>query len=644
MVFPVRLCSAGAVHKGEAGCFEEHKINNGEKRRNEKMKLKRISSMVLSAAVTAAMLAGSGTGAAVMAESTTESATQSAAGAAGSYTAGTYTGTAAGHNGDITVSVTFTDNAIASVEVTGQSETPTLSDKALTEIPQAIVDNQSLGVDTVSGATFTSRGIINAVADAVDQAGGDSAALADAPAEEKTLPTDDRSTDVLVLGGGTAGLMAAYEAAKQGADVTLVEKLDVLGGTLNEAAGLLLTVNSEKNDSSLDDSLDRVVNFYKSVNSDSSVQPDYDFTSNLMSQTGATVDELIDLGLDHTDVDMGNYVGTIFTAGYQLSADLQKACTEQGVTFITGTRATELVQDNTGAVTGAKVENRSGSYTITAKKTIVACGGASWGDVPEKKTNINVHEKTQIGSTGDGMAMLKAAGAKMPDNPNAPYIKSSQPDFAEAFHNDWSNTPDTGMALMIDASGKRFCNEGAGATIVNKHMIDNNSEGYWDLIDADNAIGYDADYFDKIKELSADGNKTVAVYADTLDELAKTLGIDAGTLKQTVADYNAACKAGKDDAFGKDAAYLKAYPEDGGFYAVYRRVGSWGTIGGAYVNENQQVVDADDQPIANLFAAGESATTQLFGDYYFGGFSLGLYTTAGRIAAAEAVKEIGEGA
>ena len=141
------------------------------------MKLKRISSMVLSAAVTAAMLAGSGTGAAVMAESTTESATQSAAGAAGSYTAGTYTGTAAGHNGDITVSVTFTDNAIASVEVTVQSETPTLSDKALTEIPQAIVDNQSLGVDTVSGATFTSRGIINAVADAVDQAGGDSLCL-----------------------------------------------------------------------------------------------------------------------------------------------------------------------------------------------------------------------------------------------------------------------------------------------------------------------------------------------------------------------------------------------------------------------------------------------------------------------------------
>ena len=173
MVFPVRLCSAGAVHKGEAVCFEKRKINNGEKRRNEKMKLKRISSMVLSAAVTAAMLAGSGTGAAVMAESTTESATQSAAGAAGSYTAGTYTGTAAGHNGDITVSVTFTDNAIASVEVTVQSETPTLSDKALTEIPQAIVDNQSLGVDTVSGATFTSRGIINAVADAVDQAGGD---------------------------------------------------------------------------------------------------------------------------------------------------------------------------------------------------------------------------------------------------------------------------------------------------------------------------------------------------------------------------------------------------------------------------------------------------------------------------------------
>lgn len=566
------------------------------------------------------------------------SAATSSAASSGSYKAGTYTGTGTGHNGDITVDVTFTDDAIDKIEVTDQSETPTLSDKALEQIPEDIVKYQSLDVDNVSGATFTSNGIISAVSDAVEQAGGDVEALEKVEVEPEKEATDDLSTDVLVIGGGTAGLTAAYEAGKAGRDVILVEKLDVLGGTLNEAAGLLLTVDSEKNDSSIDDSLDRVMNFYKSVNEDAKIKPDYEFTSQLMAQTGKTVDEFIDMGMAHTDADMGNYAGTIFTAGYQLSADLQKACEDNGVQFITGTKATELVTDDSGAVTGAKVENDTGSYTITAKKTIVAAGGASWSDIPEKETNIDVHEKTQIGSTGDGMAMLEAVGAKMSDN--EPYIKSSQPDYAPVFGNDWSNTPDTGMAVMIDADGSRFCNEGAGATIVNKKMIDHNSKAYWDIIDEDNTIGYDDDYFARVKEYSEDDNKTVAVHADSLDELAEKLEVDPDTLQKTIDDYNKACAAGTDSAYGKDAEYLKAYPTDGGFYAVYRRVGSWGTIGGAYVNEKQQVVDTDGNAIANLYAAGESATAQLFGDYYFGGFSLGLYTTAGRIAAENAVAEI----
>ena len=575
------------------------------------------------------------------ASTTATAAPAASSAAAGGYTAGTYTASADGHNGPVEVSVTFSDNAITSIEVTSQSETPHLADKALNDLPKEIVDSQSLGVDNISGATFTSMAIKNAVADAVDQAGGDSSALSKVPVEQETMATDDLSTDVLVIGAGTAGLMASYEAAKAGAKVTLIEKLDECGGTLNEAAGLLLTVNSEANDSSIDDSLDRVLEFYKGQNADSKLQPDYDFTSNLMSQTGATVDELInDLGLAHTDVDMGGYAGTIFTVGYQLASDLEKACTDAGVTILTGTKADELTVDDNGAVTGAKVENRSGSYTITAKKTIVCAGGASWNldMVPEKSTGIDVHEKTQIGSTGDGMKMLEAVGAQM--SATDPYIKSSQPDFAPVFGNDWSNTPATGMAIMIGADGNRFCNEGAAATVVNKHMIDHASSGYWDLIDANNTIGYDADYFAKIKEYSADGNKNVAVYADSLSDLADKLGVDSGALEKTVDEYNAACAEGVDSDYGKDASNLKAYPTDGGFYAVYRRVGSWGTIGGAVVDSEQRVLNKDGQPIENLFAAGETATGQLFGDYYFGGFSLGLYTTAGRIAATEAVSEL----
>ena len=67
---------------------------------------------------------------------------------------------------------------------------------------------------------------------------------------------------------------------------------------------------------------------------------------------------------------------------------------------------------------------------------------------------------------------------------------------------------------------------------------------------------------------------------------------------------------------------------------------SWGTIGGALTDLQFHVLDANDVVIPNVFAVGECATSMLFGDYYFGGYSLGFYTAAGKIAAETAVAEI----
>ena len=79
------------------------------------------------------------------------------------YAAGTYAGTASGRNGDITVNVTFSEDAITAIDVTAQQETAGIADPALERIPAAIVDSQSLGVDTVSGCTITSAAIIEAL-------------------------------------------------------------------------------------------------------------------------------------------------------------------------------------------------------------------------------------------------------------------------------------------------------------------------------------------------------------------------------------------------------------------------------------------------------------------------------------------------
>ena len=85
-------------------------------------------------------------------------------------TAGTYEGEAQGLMGAIKVSVVVTEDAIVSVTVTEQSETPSIAGPALEQIPAAIVAANDPTVDTLTGATLTGTRIMNAVAEYLKQA------------------------------------------------------------------------------------------------------------------------------------------------------------------------------------------------------------------------------------------------------------------------------------------------------------------------------------------------------------------------------------------------------------------------------------------------------------------------------------------
>ncbi len=87
--------------------------------------------------------------------------------ASGDLADGVYVGSADGFNGEITVSVTIEGGTITAVEVTDHDDTPFIADPAIETLTQAIVDSQSADVDVVSGATYTSNGVMNAVKDAL---------------------------------------------------------------------------------------------------------------------------------------------------------------------------------------------------------------------------------------------------------------------------------------------------------------------------------------------------------------------------------------------------------------------------------------------------------------------------------------------
>ena len=136
---------------------------------------------------------------------------------AATFNAGTYTASAKGMNGAVTVEVTFSDSAITDVKVTEQAETPAIASGALEQIPADIVAHQTLAVDTVTGATITSKAILAAVEDCVKQAGADPDTLR-TPVEKNTADVGDRTAhvEVLVIGGGDTGNDCVGTAIRQG--------------------------------------------------------------------------------------------------------------------------------------------------------------------------------------------------------------------------------------------------------------------------------------------------------------------------------------------------------------------------------------------------------------------------------------------
>ena len=146
--------------------------------------------------------------------------------ASAAMTDGTYTGVGQGKNGEVTVELQVASGKLAQVRVVKHVETPGISDAALTNFPQSIVDAQSLNVDVVSGATLTSEGIRLAVADAIRKAGGDPDAFAAVPVQKKvaTKLIKDHA-DIIVVGAGGSGMSAAVRAESLGANVILIEQI-----------------------------------------------------------------------------------------------------------------------------------------------------------------------------------------------------------------------------------------------------------------------------------------------------------------------------------------------------------------------------------------------------------------------------------
>ncbi len=160
-----------------------------------------------------------------------------------SFTPGEYEATTDGYNGPVTVKVTFSDTAITEIEVTASSETAHVGSPAFDiMIPDMKAANGS-GVDSVSGATFSSRALREAVNAAAEQAGCTNMdAFKAATVEHPAQAPIEKSVDVIVVGAGGAGMAAAAQAIQNGDTVLVIEKNAEVGGNTLVSGGQFQSV------------------------------------------------------------------------------------------------------------------------------------------------------------------------------------------------------------------------------------------------------------------------------------------------------------------------------------------------------------------------------------------------------------------
>ena len=506
----------------------------------------------------------------------------------------TYSATGNGYHGEMTVNVTIEDGKITDVELGDNHETNVVIDRAFPVIRERILEANTADVDSVTAATFSSYAIKTAVADAMQQAGLEAPKVAMQNAEKTATERAAENCDIVIVGGGPAGLAAAVSAKQTNADknVILVEKLDILSGNGKFDMNFFDMINTEAQKAAGNDEWVGEAGLAKFLEEKSS-----NGESAERIQVWANEEYNLDAWLRAMGVELNyNYGGTNHMAednqysGEVIQAGLEKAAAELGVDVRTGTKGVDLVMED-GACKGVIVTNNAGeTYTINAASTIITTGGFCSNKelLAEYAPGYEVfNTSNQMGTTGDFVKIFEQNGFKMENMGKMSFFSNIIVPYRDL-------TGGADMNLLANNEGTLLPNKSGmdRGTMIKEQP---NGAAYY----ITDKTGYDSFY--RIRK-----HVGLGYYAEgaTLEELAEKLSINAEGLKASVEQYNADAAAGAENA--QIAAVPKrALDAEGPYYGVRVEAANHMTKGGVVCNENAQVLNADDTVVPGLYAAGE---------------------------------------
>ena len=597
------------------------------------------------------------------------SSTSAAGGVSGSFT-----GTAKGM-GEVSVTLTLTDNVITDCTAKGDEETPGIGSVVIEQFPGEVVEGNTINLDSISGATITSNAFVEAAKAALTEAGlnpDDYMAKADKTANGETVSYD---ADVVVIGAGGAGMTAAMTAADAGQKVVILESQAMVGGNsaratggmnaaktvyqdeneFDQAAGVektLATAAEKYADNETITALAKTVSeqwaayqanptgYFDSVELmelDTMVGGkginDPELVKTLCEGTADAIDWLDENGITlHNVSSFGgasvkrihrpvNEEGKVVSVGAYMIPLLQENCEKRGIDIVLNTTVDTILTDANGAAVGVSGTDKDGNtVVVNAKSVILATGGfgANLDMVTQYKPELAGFMTTNAaGAQGQGIEMATAIGAGTVDMDQIQIHPTVEANTAalitEGLRGDG--------AILVNANGERFIDEVGTRDVVSAAEIAQPGSYSWLIVDQ--AM---ADASSVIQGYIKKGyTKTGATY----EELAKELDVDPTTFANTMETWNSYVEAKNDPDFGRTSF---ANPlNNGPYYAIKVTAGVHHTMGGVTINSATEVLKEDGTVIPGLFAAGE-VTGGVHGANRLGGTAVADFVVFGRIA------------
>jgi flavocytochrome c len=478
-----------------------------------------------------------------------------------------------------------------------------------------------------------------------------------APKDRFVAPT---TADAIVVGGGIAGLSAAYELASGGAQVIVVDMASIFGGHAVMATGDLCLVDTPFQEAQgLKDSPEIALKDFQDWGED----PDpywsryyvehvrhevYDWVTSM----GVTFEKLVappGNSVLRTHRTKGRGIGLV-------SPIFSECARRPNIAFRWNTRVDRLLTEN-GRITGVATTNARTNETLElhARVVVLATGGfqsnldmvrASWrADVPFPERFL---VGSGINSTGTGHKVAEAAGAALTRLDHQWNYITGLPDprfpgtarGLNGYNND---------AIWVNSDAQRFIAEKTSAKFGFPVVARQKGSTYWSIFDEAGKhtfwiAGSDWASFDVI-EKQIFGNPDLVKSASTIEELAAKCGLPAAALRATVDHFNAMVDKGVDDEeghFGPGKPFKPKKIAQPPFYCAQSFPLTRKSMGGVAIDQDARVLDKGGHVIPGLFAAGElTGLAGINGKYALEGTFLAPSIVTGRVAGRTALGEIG---